>query len=143
MLNEIYNRRILELAASIPHLGRLASPDASATARSRLCGKTSPATPPCFSPSMQSSTPSTRSRRDAPGAPDNAGPRPAGGALGNPGLSTQSLRACRPRVPPSAVLLRIHRRGDPAPRLLARRLDGLCPDLPLRALRHLGARSGA
>ena len=40
MLNEIYNRRILELAASIPHLGRLASPDASATARSRLCGST-------------------------------------------------------------------------------------------------------
>ena len=40
MLNEIYNRRILELAASIPRLGRLASPDASATARSRLCGST-------------------------------------------------------------------------------------------------------
>src|SRR5918998_3798037 len=40
MLNEIYNRRILELAASIPHLGRLASPDASATVRSRLCGST-------------------------------------------------------------------------------------------------------
>src|SRR5919112_3088137 len=40
MLNEIYNRRILELAADIPHLGRLESPDASATARSRLCGST-------------------------------------------------------------------------------------------------------
>ena len=40
MLNEIYNRRILELAADIPRLGRLASPDASATARSRLCGST-------------------------------------------------------------------------------------------------------
>ena len=40
MLNEIYNRRILELAASIPHLGRLADADASATARSRLCGST-------------------------------------------------------------------------------------------------------
>ena len=40
MLNEIYNRHILELAASIPRLGRLASPDASATARSRLCGST-------------------------------------------------------------------------------------------------------
>lgn len=40
MLNEIYNRRILELAANIPRLGRLASPDASATARSRLCGST-------------------------------------------------------------------------------------------------------
>jgi NifU-like protein involved in Fe-S cluster formation len=40
MLNEIYNRRILELAASIPHLGRLADADASATAHSRLCGST-------------------------------------------------------------------------------------------------------
>jgi NifU-like protein involved in Fe-S cluster formation len=40
MLNEIYNLHSLELAASIPHLGRLASPDASATARSRLCGST-------------------------------------------------------------------------------------------------------
>lgn len=40
MLNEIYNRRILELAADIPHLGRLENPDASATARSKLCGST-------------------------------------------------------------------------------------------------------
>jgi NifU-like protein involved in Fe-S cluster formation len=40
MLNEIYNRRILELAASIPRLGRLSSPDASATAHSKLCGST-------------------------------------------------------------------------------------------------------
>ena len=40
MLNEIYNRRILELAADIPHLGRLAAPDASAKAHSRLCGST-------------------------------------------------------------------------------------------------------
>lgn len=40
MLNEIYNRRILELAADIPRLGRLAAPDASATAHSRLCGST-------------------------------------------------------------------------------------------------------
>jgi len=40
MLSEIYNRRILELAANIPHLGRLSDPDASATARSRLCGST-------------------------------------------------------------------------------------------------------
>lgn len=38
MLNEIYNRRILELAADIPRLGRLARPDATATAHSRLCG---------------------------------------------------------------------------------------------------------
>lgn len=40
MLNEVYNRRILELAASIPRLGRLAAPDATATAHSRLCGST-------------------------------------------------------------------------------------------------------
>ncbi|MGU3539748.1 iron-sulfur cluster assembly scaffold protein [Methylobacterium sp. A54F] len=40
MLDDIYNRRILELAADIPHLGRLAEPDASATAHSRLCGST-------------------------------------------------------------------------------------------------------
>ena len=40
MLNEIYNRRILELAADIPRLGRLSAPDASATAHSKLCGST-------------------------------------------------------------------------------------------------------
>ena len=40
MLNEIYNRRILELAADIPRLGRLPSPDATATAHSKLCGST-------------------------------------------------------------------------------------------------------
>jgi SUF system NifU family Fe-S assembly protein len=40
MLNEIYNRRILELAGSIPRLGRLGDPDASATAHSKLCGST-------------------------------------------------------------------------------------------------------
>ncbi len=40
MLNEIYNKRILELAADIPHLGRLPAPDASATAHSKLCGST-------------------------------------------------------------------------------------------------------
>jgi NifU-like protein involved in Fe-S cluster formation len=40
MLDDIYNRRILELAADIPRLGRLESPDASATAHSRLCGST-------------------------------------------------------------------------------------------------------
>jgi NifU-like protein involved in Fe-S cluster formation len=40
MLNEIYNDRILELAGNIPRLGRLAAPDASATAHSRLCGST-------------------------------------------------------------------------------------------------------
>lgn len=40
MLDDIYNRRILELAADIPRLGRLDAPDASATAHSRLCGST-------------------------------------------------------------------------------------------------------
>ncbi|WP_430512662.1 iron-sulfur cluster assembly scaffold protein [Pannonibacter phragmitetus] len=40
MLDDIYNTRILELAGNIPHLGRLAAPDASAKAHSRLCGST-------------------------------------------------------------------------------------------------------
>jgi NifU-like protein involved in Fe-S cluster formation len=40
MLNDIYNRRIIELAGNIPRLGQLASPDASATAHSKLCGST-------------------------------------------------------------------------------------------------------
>ncbi|MBX3520767.1 MAG: iron-sulfur cluster assembly scaffold protein [Xanthobacteraceae bacterium] len=40
MLNDVYNRRILELAADIPRSGRLAQPDASATAHSKLCGST-------------------------------------------------------------------------------------------------------
>jgi NifU-like protein involved in Fe-S cluster formation len=40
MLNDVYNRRILELAGNIPRLGRLEHPDASATAHSRLCGST-------------------------------------------------------------------------------------------------------
>jgi NifU-like protein involved in Fe-S cluster formation len=40
MLNEIYNRRILELAADIPRLGRLADADATATTHSKLCGST-------------------------------------------------------------------------------------------------------
>jgi NifU-like protein involved in Fe-S cluster formation len=40
MLNDIYSRRILELAANIPCLGRLSDADASATAYSKLCGST-------------------------------------------------------------------------------------------------------
>jgi NifU-like protein involved in Fe-S cluster formation len=40
MLNDVYNRRIIELAGTIPRIGRLADPDASATAVSRLCGST-------------------------------------------------------------------------------------------------------
>ncbi len=38
MINDIYNRKILEFAADIPRLQRLQAPDASATAFSRLCG---------------------------------------------------------------------------------------------------------
>lgn len=40
MLDEVYNKRILELAGNIPLLERLASPDATAKAHSRLCGST-------------------------------------------------------------------------------------------------------
>jgi NifU-like protein involved in Fe-S cluster formation len=40
MLDDVYNERILALAAEIPRIGRLASPSASATAHSRLCGST-------------------------------------------------------------------------------------------------------
>jgi NifU-like protein involved in Fe-S cluster formation len=40
MLNDVYNKRIIELAGNIPRLGRLPSPDASATAHSKLCGST-------------------------------------------------------------------------------------------------------
>ena len=40
MLNDIYNRRIIELAGNIPRLGQLADPDASAMAHSKLCGST-------------------------------------------------------------------------------------------------------
>ena len=40
MLNDIYNKRILELAGNIPRIGRLENPSASATAHSRLCGST-------------------------------------------------------------------------------------------------------
>ena len=38
MLNEIYNKRILELAADIPRLGRLPAPDGSATLGHRAVG---------------------------------------------------------------------------------------------------------
>ncbi|HVG50440.1 MAG TPA: iron-sulfur cluster assembly scaffold protein [Xanthobacteraceae bacterium] len=40
MLDDIYNRRILQLAGEIPRIGRLAAPDATATAHSKLCGST-------------------------------------------------------------------------------------------------------
>lgn len=38
MINDIYNKKILGLAADIPRLHRLANPDATAVAHSRLCG---------------------------------------------------------------------------------------------------------
>jgi NifU-like protein involved in Fe-S cluster formation len=40
MLDDVYNKRILELAADIPRIGRLPAPHGSATAHSRLCGST-------------------------------------------------------------------------------------------------------
>ncbi len=40
MLDDIYNGKILELAGNIPRIGRLAEPDATARAHSRLCGST-------------------------------------------------------------------------------------------------------
>src|ERR1700749_1087315 len=40
MLNDIYNKRIIELAGNIPRLGRLPDPDASANGHSKLCGPT-------------------------------------------------------------------------------------------------------
>ena len=39
-LDDIYSARILELAGAISRAGRLPSPDASATAHSKLCGST-------------------------------------------------------------------------------------------------------
>jgi NifU-like protein involved in Fe-S cluster formation len=38
MLNDVYNKRILELAANIPRIGRLDTPHATAVAHSKLCG---------------------------------------------------------------------------------------------------------
>ena len=40
MLNDIYNSRILELAGSIPRIGRMPDAHGSATAHSKLCGST-------------------------------------------------------------------------------------------------------
>lgn len=39
-LIKLYSARILGLAADIPHLGRLAAPDATVSRRSPLCGST-------------------------------------------------------------------------------------------------------
>ena len=38
MIDDVYNKQILELAGNIPRIGRLASPQGSATCHSRLCG---------------------------------------------------------------------------------------------------------
>ncbi|GGC71700.1 iron-sulfur cluster assembly scaffold protein [Chelatococcus reniformis] len=38
MLNDVYNKRILELAANIPRIGRLAAAQATAAKHSKLCG---------------------------------------------------------------------------------------------------------
>jgi NifU-like protein involved in Fe-S cluster formation len=38
MINDVYNKKILGLAADISHLGRLPNPDATAIAHSKLCG---------------------------------------------------------------------------------------------------------
>ena len=40
MLNDVYNSRILELAGSIPRIGRIPDAHGSATAHSKLCGST-------------------------------------------------------------------------------------------------------
>lgn len=40
MIDEVYNARILEFAGNIPRIGRLAEPDATAKAHSKLCGST-------------------------------------------------------------------------------------------------------
>jgi NifU-like protein involved in Fe-S cluster formation len=40
MLNDVYNRRIIELAGTIPRIGRLPDADATATTLSKLCGST-------------------------------------------------------------------------------------------------------
>ncbi|MEP0323059.1 iron-sulfur cluster assembly scaffold protein, partial [Bauldia litoralis] len=40
MIDDIYNKQILEFAGTIPRLGRLEAPDATAKAHSRLCGST-------------------------------------------------------------------------------------------------------
>ena len=39
-LNDIYSTKLLDLAADIPNSQRLESPDATATAHSKLCGST-------------------------------------------------------------------------------------------------------
>lgn len=38
MIDDVYNKRILEFAGNIERIGRLAAPDAVATVHSKLCG---------------------------------------------------------------------------------------------------------
>lgn len=40
MIDDVYNARILSFAGNIPRIGRLADPDATARAHSKLCGST-------------------------------------------------------------------------------------------------------
>ena len=40
MIDDVYNKQILELAGNIPRIGRLDHPQGTATAHSRLCGST-------------------------------------------------------------------------------------------------------
>jgi NifU-like protein involved in Fe-S cluster formation len=40
MLNDVYSTKILDLAANIPRQGRLAAPNGTARAHSKLCGST-------------------------------------------------------------------------------------------------------
>jgi len=40
MIDDVYNKRILEFAGNIDRLGRIADPDAVATVHSKLCGST-------------------------------------------------------------------------------------------------------
>jgi NifU-like protein involved in Fe-S cluster formation len=40
VISDVYNAKILEYAGNIQRIGRLAAPDASATAHSKLCGST-------------------------------------------------------------------------------------------------------
>jgi NifU-like protein involved in Fe-S cluster formation len=40
VISDVYNAKILEYAGNIPRIGRLADPDATANAHSKLCGST-------------------------------------------------------------------------------------------------------
>ena len=40
MIDEVYNKKIIEFAGNIPAIGRLDNPDATAKAHSKLCGST-------------------------------------------------------------------------------------------------------